>query len=133
MRLVLLCALAALCACAPRVRDLPYTPAEAVGMESRALSKLAALEAAVARFTKEKGHPPARLWELAPNYIGEIPALDLSPVGHAPTNKAHEYAPGAPSRDTGGWGYSAQDGRVFVDCTHRNSRERIWLDERGVF
>lgn len=117
----------------------PVTEEERVRLDSETLSELAALEAALSSYVKTKARAPARLEDLAPDFIPAIPYLELGLPGHPPTDRVEVYPRGvrpAPEtlRDTGRWGYApGPSPAVFVDCTHPDSRGRAWYSEKGAF
>lgn len=118
-------------------------PEERLILESSTLTNLAFLEASLGAFLKANGKPPARLEQLVPDFIGNLPALELGLAAHADGAEVHDYGPGVLEngtlresmlKDTGRWGYAVEGdrARVFVDCTHESSRARPWFKERGA-
>ena len=110
--------------------------------ETRTLSALAEMEAAIAGYVKEYNRIPARLEELVPKFIADIPSVDISVGGHRESNVVKYYPSaalrdgqidGTMLRDTGHWGYVHNDRQVviFVDCTHPSSRGTPWYREKG--
>ncbi|MBI4061532.1 MAG: hypothetical protein HY403_08890 [Elusimicrobia bacterium] len=116
---------------------------EARVKEDRTRSSLAQLEARMADYTKTEKKIPARLDQLVPKYIADVPALDL-PVCGRETNKVETYPPeilrdgqvdGSRIRGTGRWGYVYNDYQIviFVDCFKPSLRGVPWYQERGVY
>lgn len=113
-------------------------------IESRTLGHLSALEAAIADFYRAENRAPAKLEELIPKFLPDIPQVELGVRGHSATNEVRKYPPeviqdgvidGVQLKDTGRWGYAAKGNRVivFVDCVHRTSKGNPWYQERGVY
>ena len=113
------------------------------GQESRTIVALAKLEKSLDEYLQKEGKIPSDLETLVPKYTSGIVTLDTGLAAHKPSNKVAYYPPevirdgfvdGTKLRDTGGWGYVHNERQiiVFVDCTHRNSRNRAWYQERGV-
>ncbi|GAG09095.1 unnamed protein product [marine sediment metagenome] len=74
------------------------------------------------------------LEELVPKYLKVIPSAKVH-RHHEDSNKVTYYSGSDYSlknfRDTGGWGYvndsaSPDWGSVFVNCTHTDSRGKVW-------
>jgi uncharacterized RDD family membrane protein YckC len=124
---------------------LPDLSAVNARVEEGATSgKLAALRAAAAAYSGDaQGRLPADLSALAPRYIPELPTTELA--DHPGAAGVEVYGPevcsgskedgqqilGDKLRDTGKWGYVVApkapcDGRIFVDCTHKDSKGREW-------
>lgn len=112
--------------------------------ESRTLSSLAKLEEALAAYIKHEGKIPAKLDQLIPQYLGEIPTVEIGVKGHSDNALVKIYPAdvlrdgqitGTRILDTGKWGYVFNDRQVvvFVDCTHNTSRGKPWFQERGVY
>lgn len=129
---------------APPAPILEITELERALMESRTLSNLAALEAALGQFIAKEGKAPAKLEELIPKYISELPPLELGFLGHKTGKGSLRYPPeliqneileGSRLEDSGLWGYagSGLKGKVFVDCSHSTSRGILWYREKGMF
>ncbi len=127
----------------PRAEPRQAGPEERLILESSTLTSLALLEASVGTFTRDKGRPPARLEDLVPDHIGQLPVVELGLAAHPDAAEAFNYGPGVLEngalregmlRDSGRWGYAVEGGsaRVFVDCTHESSRGRPWFKERGA-
>lgn len=113
-------------------------------LESLSLSNLAAMERGLNDYIQAKGRIPARLTELIPDYIAEIPDLNLGVPEHASTKRVSVYPAsvildgqinGTMIDDTGGWGYAFNDKQVilFIDCTHKRIDGSLWYKARGVF
>ncbi|MBI4423175.1 MAG: RDD family protein [Elusimicrobia bacterium] len=94
-------------------------------------------------YADTEGRYPARLEELVPKRLPAIPKLNAGPHGESDRWTAYGSeacddakpeslaADGAKLKDTGGWGYVADErakcwGTIFVDCTHRDSRGQSW-------
>jgi len=116
---------------------------EAKVKEDRVRSALAQIETRLADYTKTEQKIPAKLENLVPKYLGEIPALDL-PVCGRETNKVEVYSPvilrdgqvdGSRLKGTGHWGYVFTEDRIviFVDCLKPSLRGVPWYQERGVY
>ena len=99
----------------PRVRELQRYHAE-----SAAHGRLGLLKLAVPDAKKRDGRWPAALPE-AP----ELWRAQLAALPHPPTAAV---TASASARDGGGWGYDAASGRVFIDCTHLDSRLKSWSE-----
>lgn len=90
------------------------------GVESAARGGLGTMRIALEERRKRDGRAPASL--------DQGPALWKSTFfrpPHAPT-AAVVAATTATATDIGGWGYDAGAGRVFVDCTHTDSKGSVW-------
>lgn len=116
---------------------------EAKIKEDRVRSALAQIETRLADYTKTEQKIPAKLENLVPKYLGEIPALDLPVCGHE-SNKVEVYSPvilrdgqvdGSRLKGTGHWGYVFTEDRIviFVDCLKPSLRGIPWYQERGVY
>ncbi|TBR22834.1 hypothetical protein EPO15_07205 [bacterium] len=112
--------------------------------ESHTLSRLAALERSLNDYIQAKGKVPQRLEALVPEYLAEIPDVELGFKEHKDRSDVHYYPAsvivggginGAALGDSGGWGYAYNDKRVivFVDCTHQRMDGSLWYKARGVF
>ena len=111
--------------------------------ELRTLAGLAQIEGALAGYLKDHGGDiPERLGQLVPNYLTDLPTVDVAIKGHWETNAIKYYSrgilrgghiDGSKLRDTGKWGYVHNDRQVvvFVDCTHPSSRGKSWYEEQG--
>ena len=113
-------------------------------VETRTLSGLARLESSVADYIKHEGRIPAKLEDLVPKYLGELPAVETGLRSHRDSTDVKIYGPevlrdgqvnGTRLSDSGKWGYVFNDRQVviFVDCTHQSSRGKPWYQERGVY
>lgn len=112
--------------------------------EARTLAGLAKLESSISDYVKSEGKIPRKIVLMIPNYLADVPIVEIAVRGHRDTGKV-EYYPssvirggkidGSRIKDTGRWGYAFNDGRViiFVDCTHRTSKGDPWFRVRGVF
>ena len=109
--------------------------------EDRTFSGLTRLKESVAAYDKAENKIPARLEDLIPKYLAEMPAIELSISAHKDTTEAFVYpravlrdgrVDGSRISDTGRWGYVFNDQQavVFVDCTHKSSRGKPWYLER---
>jgi hypothetical protein len=93
--------------------------------------KLQGLRMAVEIFRQARGRPPADMEEvLRSGGLEAAPELKLK--GH-PASSAVRNSAGPGVSDTGAWGYvsdpkSADFGLVFIDCTHRDEKNRPWSD-----
>lgn len=112
--------------------------------ESHTLSRLAALERSLNDYIQAKGKVPAKLEELVPEYLAEIPDVEMGLKEHKDRSEVRYYPAsiiaggavnGAALGDSGGWGYAFNDRRVivFVDCTHQRMDGSLWYKARGVF
>ncbi|MFA5140210.1 MAG: DUF2330 domain-containing protein [Elusimicrobiota bacterium] len=78
-----------------------------------------------------EGQYPADPYALTKDhkYLPGIPPVKLPPY-HADSN-AIELLTAGDSDDSGGWGYvvdGSSQGVVFVNCTHTDSRQKIWAE-----
>ncbi|MFH1726358.1 MAG: hypothetical protein ABII00_17240 [Elusimicrobiota bacterium] len=112
--------------------------------ESHTRARLAALERSLNDFIRAEGRIPASLDELVPQYLAEIPEVELGVAGHKDTSAVVYYdqdvisdgqVNGALLRDSGGWGYVFSDRQVvvFIDCTHKRMDGEFWYKARGVY
>ena len=112
--------------------------------ESLTLSNLAALERSLNDYIQAKKRIPAKLTELIPDYLAEIPETSLGLREHGDSKEVRYYPGsvilegqinGALLDDKGGWGYAFNDTQVivFVDCTHKRLDGSLWYRARGVF
>lgn len=146
----LLAATAAFTACAgaredaARDLDATFRNSENQVKESRTLAGLGRLEASLADHAKHENKVPAKLEDLIPKYLAEMPAVELGLREHKDTGAARNYPSsvlrggqidGTRIGDTGKWGYAFTEDRVvvFVDCTHLTRRGKPWYQERGVY
>ena len=90
---------------------------------------------------RSKNHAayPSRLEDLVPQYLAQIPPIQVGP--HASTTQVDPFgpeicAPGGPNpgkvKDSGHWGYVSDPkapcwGGVFIDCSHKDA------DGRGYY
>ncbi|MDX6770066.1 MAG: hypothetical protein SF051_11080 [Elusimicrobiota bacterium] len=111
--------------------------------EDRARAGLGKIESSLADFVKTEKKIPARLEELIPKYLAELPTLSLPTCGRD-TDRVEPYGPeilrggqvdGSRIKGTGRWGYVYNDGRVvvFVDCVKPSTRGVPWYQERGAY
>lgn len=112
--------------------------------ESKALSHLAKLETAVADYYKIEHKVPAKLTDLIPKYLADIPIVEIVGARHKDTS-AVQYYPGdiildgridgTRLKDSGRWGYAYTEKQViiFIDCTHRNPKGLPWYQARGIY
>lgn len=116
---------------------------EAKVKEDRVRSSLAQIETRLSDYTTTEKKIPAKLENLVPKYLAEIPTLDLPVCGHE-SSKVEVYPPtilrdgqvdGSRLRATGHWGYVFTDDRIviFVDCLKPSLRGVPWYQERGVY
>ena len=112
--------------------------------ESHTLSALAALERSLNDYIQAKGKVPARLEDLVPEFLAEIPEVELGLKEHKDRSEVRYYPAavivggginGASLGDSGGWGFSYNEKRVilFVDCIHQRMDGSLWYKARGVF
>ncbi len=124
--------------------DASFRSSENQVKESRTLASLGKLEASLADHTKHEKKIPARLEDLIPKYLAEMPAVELGLREHRDSSAAKNYptsvlrggqVDGTRIGDTGKWGYVFTEDRVvvFVDCTHLSRRGKPWYQERGVY
>jgi hypothetical protein len=111
--------------------------------ESSTLVALAALERSINDFVQARRRIPRTLNELVPDYLAEIPTIELGIKGYKPTADVAYYPAetivdgrinGAALDDTGGWGYAFNDRQViiFVDCARKRMNGTLWYEARGV-
>ncbi len=111
--------------------------------ETKARTNLASIESAIADYIKAERKIPAKLTDLVPKYIANIPAVDLPACG-SETDKVQYYGSGILSdgvingsslKGTGRWGYVYGQERVivFIDCLKPSSKKIPWYQERGVY
>lgn len=153
MRLLLpIVAVAALAGCAsltgasemgPSDFDKDASAADLRVREDRARAGIAKIEASISDYVKTEKRIPAKLEELVPKYLAELPTLNIPGCGRE-TDRAESYGTevlrggqvdGSRLKGTGRWGYVYNDERVvvFVDCVKPSSRGIPWYQERGVF
>lgn len=113
-------------------------------LESRTLGSLAKLEASIADYIKTEGRIPAKLEDLIPKYLAEMPTVENGISKHRETSASKIYpsdilrdgvVQGTRLADSGRWGYVFNDRQVvvFVDCTHQDSKGNPWYQQRGVY
>ena len=113
-------------------------------LESQTMSALAAIERSLNDYIRSRRSIPKSLEELVPDFLAEIPAVELGLPGYAPTASVTHYAAsvivdgqinGAALEDSGGWGYAYGDRQVivFVDCTRKRMDGKFWYQARGVY
>lgn len=113
-------------------------------LESHTLSRLAAIERSLNDYIQAKGRIPAKLNELVPEYLAEIPDAEVGFKSHRDSSEVHYYPAaviaggginGAAIDDSGGWGYAHNDRQVivFVNCTHKRMDGSLWYKARGVY
>ncbi|MBI5594480.1 MAG: hypothetical protein HY928_00170 [Elusimicrobia bacterium] len=113
-------------------------------LESHTLSRLAALERSLNDYIQAKGRIPAKLTDLVPEYLAEIPDAEVGLASHRDTSEVRYYPAsvitggginGAAIDDSGGWGYAYNDRQVivFVNCTHQRMDGSLWYKSRGVY
>lgn len=123
--------------------DKDTSSTEARVKEDKVRSSLAQIETRLADYTKTEKKIPAKLENLVPKYMAEIPTLDL-PVCGRESNRVEGYSPmilrdgqvdGSRLKGTGNWGYVYTEERivVFVDCLKPSLRGVPWYQERGVY
>jgi hypothetical protein len=112
--------------------------------ETKTFSALAKIETALDEYLRTEGKVPAKLTDLIPKYLADIPSVELVGARHKDTS-AVQYYPGgvirderidgSQLRDSGKWGYAFTEKQViiFVDCTHRNSKGIPWFQARGIY
>lgn len=90
------------------------------GVESAARGGLGTLRLRVDEQKKAGGKPPAEL--------AGAPVLWESTFfrpPHPPTSSVLKMSR-SEARDSGGWGYDARTGDVFIDCSHSDSKLSAW-------
>lgn len=113
-------------------------------LESRTLGSLAKLEASIADYIKTEGRIPAKLEDLIPKYLAEMPTVETGVSKHRENSAAKIYpadvlrdgvVQGTRISDSGRWGYVFNERQVvvFVDCTHQDSKGNPWYQQRGVY
>lgn len=113
-------------------------------LESHTLSSLAAIERSLNDFVQRHHRIPKNLDELVPDFLAEIPTVELGLSGYKNTSEVAYYDPsvivdgqinGAAIDDKGGWGYAHNDRQVivFVDCTRKRMDGTLWYRARGVY
>lgn len=130
----------------PASKDIAQTVqnAEVKALESRTLSSLAKLESSIAAYVEAEKKIPPNLEVLVPQYLAEIPMVELGIPRHHDSAAVKTYPSlilrdggidGSQLRDSGRWGYVHNDRQVviFVDCTHRMTNGTPWYQARGVF
>lgn len=114
---------------------------ERMALESHTRSRLAAIERSLNDYIQAEGRIPSKLGALVPKYLAEIPEVELGIAAHRETGSVKLYPAelivdgqinGAALSDTGGWGYVHNERRVivFVDCTHKTMRGKLWYQSR---
>ncbi|OGS06906.1 MAG: hypothetical protein A2270_00525 [Elusimicrobia bacterium RIFOXYA12_FULL_51_18] len=105
---------------------------EEISNQTETLLTISELTLALSNFLREEGKYPTRLKDLAPKYIPAIPAVSVA--GHPKTaevveieSRDYDADHSRAFNDTGKWLYfshkkSRYYGRVFVDCSHKNSQ-----------
>ncbi|MDE2489943.1 MAG: hypothetical protein KGM24_03800 [Elusimicrobia bacterium] len=116
---------------------------DALVREDRARTDLGHIENALAEYVKAEKRIPAKVEDLVPKYLAEIPSLDLPECGRE-SNRV-QYYPADVLRDgrvdgtrlygTGRWGYVHNSHRVviFVDCLKNSSNGTPWYRVRGIY
>ncbi|MDE1976757.1 MAG: hypothetical protein KGL04_06195 [Elusimicrobia bacterium] len=105
--------------------------------ETKTLAGLSEIEEALRDYYAHERRIPDSLDALIPQYLAEIPTVELGLPEHRDTNRVTDYNPailidgvvdGARIGDTGGWGYVHTDRQVvvFVDCTHLSPNGTPW-------
>lgn len=103
--------------------------------EGKTKTYLASLRSALEVYRKDhNGAAPAKLEDLVPKYLTEIPPADTEKheASAAVTAYGADVCAGASKlKDTGGWGFVADPkaacaGRVFVDCAHDDIQGKPW-------
>ncbi len=113
----------------------------AAAAESRTLAELSEIQEALREYYAHERKIPDTLSILVPQYLAEIPTVELGLRAHHNTNRVTVYGPevlvdgvidGAKIKDTGGWGYVHNDRQivVFVDCTHLSSNGAPWYSRQ---
>jgi len=113
-------------------------------LESHTLSSLAAIERSLNDFAQRHHRIPKTLNELVPDFLAEIPAVELGLKGYKNTSEVSYYDAsviidgeinGAAIDDKGGWGYAHNDRQVivFVDSTRKRMDGTLWYRARGVY
>lgn len=99
--------------------------------ESATLGELSSLRSSLSVYSGDtEGKWPADLDSLVPKYLSKLPATHPVVRGgvilHPPSSKVRS----SPSPDdSGGWGYAPQEGRVYINCTHLDLKERTKLSD----
>jgi len=113
-------------------------------LESHTLVSLAALERSVNDFVQARRRIPKTLDELVPEFLAEIPTVELGIKGYKPSSNVAYYPSSviidgrinaAALDDSGGWGYAFNNRQVivFVDCTRKRMNGTLWYLARGVY
>ena len=148
--IVFVAALTAACSWLPREERFTKGMSDEVALSSRrtleshTLSRLAAIERSLNDYIQAKGRVPAKLSELVPEYLAEIPDTELGVSAHRDSSEVRYYPAsviaggginGAAITDSGGWGYVHNDRQVivFVNCTHQRMDGSLWYKARGVY
>jgi len=99
--------------------------------ERSTLGELSGLRSSLSVYSGDtEGKWPADLASLVPKYLSEIPATHPvvrgSVIKHPPSRKVRI----SPSPDdSGGWGYAPEEGRIYINCTHLDLKERTKLSD----
>ncbi|MFA6583687.1 MAG: hypothetical protein WCS77_05260 [Elusimicrobiaceae bacterium] len=99
--------------------------------ETSTQASLGRLRAASILYLNKTGRFPKTLNDLVPEYISAIPVAVTA--AHPDCDQVEIMTSSAQSKDTGCWGYvsnpySAENGRVFLDCSHVDSTGNIWIN-----
>ena len=99
--------------------------------ERATLGELSALRSSLSVYSGDtEGKWPADLDSLIPKYLSKIPATHPVVRGgvilHPPSGKVR-ISPSA--NDSGGWGYAPEEGRIYINCTHMDLKERTKLSD----
>ena len=86
---------------------------------------LGSLRAGLSMYQQEHHANPADLAELAAGgkYLAVIPTAKLNGL-HVDSSR---IASGVSPTDAGGWLYDAGGGKIFINCTHTDSRGKAWI------
>jgi len=116
---------------------------DVAAQENDARMSLGRIETALSDFVKKENKAPDDLDALIPNYIAELPPVDITVCGKR--REGVQKYPGDLLRDgqidgsrikgTGLWGYVHDQQRavVFVDCMKPSADGTPWYQVRGVY
>ncbi|MFH0947774.1 MAG: 16S rRNA (guanine(527)-N(7))-methyltransferase RsmG [Elusimicrobiota bacterium] len=58
-------------------------------------------------------------------YLSKMPTVKLGPYTHDETTDIDDFNDGDAPTDLGNWGYTASSGKVFVNCTHTDTKGEV--------
>lgn len=125
-----------------KIFDMEVGDMERKAQESKTLSALAIIEAALKDYVSMEKRIPERLDQLMPKYLPTIPTISLGVPEHRESSSVTYYPSGAIEKgqvkasllkDSGAWGYVFNESQViiFVDCTHSSIQGRPWYQAKG--